>query len=115
MSAYKMTIHRHNNCYTSIFENCIWKQNRPRLTYLRQDIVSQDVFDGSAELLARYVAGAILVDGVEGTAVGLLGVLVFVVAVALHERGELLKVDGVVRDADGCLEFLISQFLCKFW
>ena len=91
------------------------KQNRRRLAYLRQDIVSQDVFDGRAELLARDVTRAILVDGVEGTAVGLLGVLVLVVAVALHERGELLKVDGVVWDADGCLELLISQFLCEFW
>lgn len=46
------------------------------------------------------MARIILVDGVEGTTVGLLGVLVLVVVVTIHECGELLEVDGMVGDAD---------------
>ena len=57
------------------------------------------------------MTGGILVDGHEGTAVGLLGVLVFILVVPIQQVGELFQIKGLGWDTNGGLEFFIAQGL----
>lgn len=77
--------------------------------YLREGVVAK-VNEGSTELGGGDVAGAVLVDGVEEMAVGVIGGLSSLVVLG-EESTESLEVQGLSGELDLAGQLLIAEKL----